>query len=325
MNAFLLTAILAVAVTILALVSTVQTTGKTVWFRFRTIVRATVSARAANLFVITIASCAIVLILAIAFGLIHPWGTNLYGIGQLIQSQRFLAIIFGLLFGVFLVFWIRQLLLLGETDKVTWLHKGEAIFLVLLLLFGVFSEQISSLARRVNQFSAGGVTLTFEALKGSAGIDLGEQGGGGRYQGKVYDALDFLSDIHGDKGILDRDHHYIHGIRQSDCQARDLKDKDRLLDTARAGAGYTNLFSGNCKASRSRIIPYEDPMNDFFAQTIGAIAVCLAEIVHQTRDDLEASDRLRAMKLPMREIMFNHDLTDDRIKSAAGTFVAASQ
>src|SRR5262249_10904190 len=135
-----------------------------------------------------------------------------YAMSDFIQSRRFVSALLGLLFGVFLVFWTRQLLLLRPTESITWVHRGEAIFLVLLLVLGALSDQITSLARRLTQFSAGGLTLTFETLnRGSSGINRGQGHAGASIvsQQPSATALIFLSGINGEEGLRARDIRYV--------------------------------------------------------------------------------------------------------------------
>ena len=118
----------------------------------------------------------------VALGNFHPREGAVYRLTEFLSGRRFAAIVLGFLFGALLVFWMRQLLTLDPNDpeqKVTWVHKTEAVFLVAILLLGGFSELISSYARRITQFSAAGVSLTFDSAKSGAGSSQGQQGTGG--------------------------------------------------------------------------------------------------------------------------------------------------
>jgi hypothetical protein len=308
MNTFILAAIFAMAATILGLVSNIGLINERIWFRLGNTFNATIRQGTLNLIVIVIACILIVTVLVVAIGPIHRRGTALYGVAEWVQSQQFLGMIFGLLFGIFLVFWIRQLLMLGEKDSVTWLHKGEAIFIILLLVLGAFSDQISSFAQRLTQFSAGGVTLTFEATKGTSGVDRGQSGEGGTLvqPGTSGGALDLLSDINGDEdGVLARDHRYIQKILDLDS---------------------SELSTKNAKApSTTSAVAYQDPSKEFFNETIGLTAECLNSVLNETRDSGEVNGVLIRLRPAIRELMVNQELlSSSRIRPIAESFINVS-
>jgi hypothetical protein len=305
MDIFVLAAIFGVAITLIALVSSLRYLDQVVGYRLRNIFRVTFPRRAANLFLVTLACLAVLFVIYVAVAPVHPREPAAYRLTEFLQSRRFGSTLLGLMFGVFLVFWIRQLLLLKDDEPLTWVHRGEAIFLVLLLVLGAFSEQIGALAQRLTQLSAAGVTLTFEALKGVGGDDRGQQGGGGTVSGhgSSAPALYFLSSMEGSGGILDRDNRYIALI--------DNKGAQQPTPAAPAVSGAAAPAND------------KDPSDAFFHETIGATAACWSAIVGATHEDQDVNSRIIDLRPTLREIYLNHSLDQPRIHAAAEKFVAA--
>ena len=286
MDIFVVAAILGAVGTLLMIISSVRYNDQEIEYRLPRLFHATVSRRAAHLIVVTGSFILVLLVVFVAVGPLHPRETTVYAVSEFIQSRRFASTLLGLLFGIFLLFWIRQLLALKENEPLTWVHRGEAIFLVLLLALGGFSDQLTSFLNRVTQFSAGGLTLTLETLKRQGGLDRGQQGHGGAVpgHGQSLTALAFLSSVHGDEGMLSRDDRYVQGARSAT----------------------------------------PDPQDAFFRETIGETASCLNGVLAQTHDDEDVNIYVRRLRPILHEILVARRLDQNRVEATAQAFVDVS-
>lgn len=250
MDVFLLSAMFASAVSLLLLIAEIRTTGEKIWARLGKRIRVVIARRTLNLIVVTVATLTMIGVLMIALGNLHPRESAVYRLADFLLGRRFASVLLGLLFGALFVFWMRQLLLLDPNDpkqQISWAHKAEAVLLVILLSLGAFSEVISSYARRITQFSAAGVSFTFEALKNSAGSNSGrgQQGtgaaalGGSSKTGSSLSAIAFFADI---QGLIDRDQGYIR-LLQSGAGA------DRAKTGVDAPIGASSSFTTSAQTA----------------------------------------------------------------------------
>jgi hypothetical protein len=205
MNTFFIATFCAVAVNLLLLVAAVHVADAKVWVKFGRTLRFSIARRALNLITVTASLLLLLLMILIVVGTIHPREGAVYGMVEFLEGRRFGSALLGFLFGTLLVFWTRQLILLKADKPVTWVHRAEAVLLVALLAFGGFSDVISSYVARITQFSAAGVSLTFDPLKTANSTARGQPNSVSGQKASL-GALDFLA---GMKDFVGRDQKYI--------------------------------------------------------------------------------------------------------------------
>lgn len=300
MDAFLLSALTAVAISLLLLASTVRISGRKFHFTIGRIGRFSISRQTVTLIGITTSTILIVGVVVIIVGSLHPREGVVYSISEFFLGRRFGGTVLGFLFGTLLVFWARQLVLLKPKQGISWKHRFEAVLLVGLFALGGFSDAIGTIGRRLTGVSAAGVSLTFAVLNPSSVTDFRspESGAGTTEKTKTEDALTFLASA---GNFIDRDARYVALIEDGAQEAMKAKEVDVKPTPA---------------AIRQR---------DFFNETIAPMASCLIGISHFTGDDAAVNDKLARLRQSFREINSTRGkLPSDRIAEAAGKFVEVS-
>lgn len=313
LDIFLLSALFAAAVSLVLLVAEIRIAGEKVWAKVGNKFRFIIARRTLNLIIVTFATLIILVVLMVALGNFHPRDGAVYRFAEFLLGRRFGSIVLGFLFGALLVFWMRQLLALDPNDpkqQVTWVHKAEAIFLVVLLLFGGFSDVINFYARRVTQFSAAGVSLTFESTKGAAGSGQGQQGSGGTAAAGAGNkqagsfSLSIFSDI---QGFIERDRRYI-----------------AILNNAvRPVGGGTGKSSDAPLAAATESATAAQ--QEFFSGAVRRLGLCMQAISSTVGDEGDVDQAIQATRPIIREFVnAGHTIEQNRLRAAANQFVDIS-
>jgi hypothetical protein len=293
MDAFLLAAIASVAVTLLLLVTNPRTMGDKLILRIRGVTSTVVTRRAFNLAWVTLSILLFTLLLMFVLAPLHPRGGAVYGLGEFVGAQRFASLALGILFGALFVLWIKQLLAIEDPKQITWVHSAEAIFLVLLLALGGFSDVLGSWAARLTQFSAAGVSFSLDPQKSGAG--------GGSHQRMGAGAL---------------------ASKDPQTRASSLYFLASIDDFIAADESYIRLISHAPLPAAGGGVPGKE--NDFVGH-ITSYAKCLDAISTETGDDEEVTRRLLPLKPALQEIAAGHEkMPADRRTRAAESVVDAS-
>jgi hypothetical protein len=295
MDAFLSAAIASVAVTLLLLVTNPRTMGDKLILRIRGVTSAVVTRRAFNLAWVTLSILLFTLLLMLVLAPLHPRGGAVYGLGEFIGAQRFASLILGILFGALFVLWIKQLLAIEDPKQITWVHSAEAIFLVLLLALGGFSDVLGSWAARLTQFSAAGVSFSLDPQKSA--------GGGGIHQRMGAGALALAS-------------------KDPQTRASSLYFLASIEDFIIADESYIRLISHAPPSAAGASVPATETD---FVEHVASYAKCLDAISTETGDDEEVTRRLVPLKPALQEIAAGHEkMPADRRTRAAQSVVDAS-
>jgi hypothetical protein len=293
MDAFLLAAIASIAVTLLLIVTNPRTVGDKLILRIRGVTSTVVTRRAFNLAWVTLSILLFTLLLMFVLAPLHPRGGAVYGLGEFVGAQRFASLTLGILFGALFVLWIKQLLAITDAKQITWVHSAEAIFLVLLLALGGFSDVLGSWAARLTQFSAAGVSFSLDPQKSAAGGGIHQRIGAG--------ALALASN-------------------NLQTRASSLYFLASIQDFITADESYIRLITPLPAAGGG--VPGKE--NDFIGH-VASYAKCLDAISSETGDDEEVTRRLLPLKPALHEIAAGHEkMPAGRRTHAAESVVDAS-
>lgn len=299
MDAFLLAALTAVAVSLLLLASTLKIEGHKYECSVGGLLRFSIGRQAVALIGLTLSTVLLVLVVLVLVGYMHPREGPVYTMADFFLGRRFGGTVLGFLFGLLFVFWVRQLVLLKEGEAIRWPHRVEAAVLVGLFALGGFSDSLRTIGQRLTGVSAAGISLTFSVLNNrSGGDDRGRQGGSATSAAdhKSLTSISFFGRI-GD--FIDSDVRYVALIKN--------------VAASKPGSGPQGVPDTAMRAEKA-----------LFDKTVGPLAKCLGKI-SMTGDGAEVNDALRKLRPSFREIVGNlGKLSPERVHEAGANFVAVS-